>query len=162
MSKICSKQLKLVGGSVPRLRLLKILLPVLILLLATGCTGGDPTATPIPTSTPTPTPTVTPTPIPIPTHTPTPTLEGALPEELFLEITEPLDESIVSEAVIFVRGQTTPDAVISIDGQSVEVDVQGEFVAEVSLEPGPNILEIVASDLAGSQESILLSVIFIP
>ncbi len=186
MSQLWSNRLKPIGNFLPRLGLLSTLLSILVIVLATGCTGLDATDTPTDTSkaqpfTPTPTPTAlpitptathTPTPPPTPTATakpiptltatPTPTLEGALPEKLFLEIVEPADESVVNSAVIFVRGQTTPDAVISLDGQTVEVDVQGEFVAEISLEEGPNIIEIVASNLAGMQESTLLSVIYIP
>ncbi len=147
-----------------------ILMAVASGLLALACTSATPTATP--TSTPSPTPTATATAIPAPTATsiPTPTAtatatatpEGALPSELFLEITEPADESVVSQAAITVRGLTTPDAIVSVGGQTVDVDAQGEFVVEISLEPGPNIIELVASNLEGMEESTLISLIYIP
>ena len=137
-------------------------------LLTLGCTSADPTATPTsapastPTATATPAPTATsiPTPAPVPTATATP--EDSLPSELFLEITEPADESIVSQSIVTVRGLTTPDAILSVSGQTVDVDAQGGFAVEITLEPGPNIIELVASNLEGAEESALLSLIYIP
>ena len=135
-------------------------------LLALGCSSTTPTATP--TSAPSPTPTATATPAPTATSTPTPTPaatatpEGALPSELFLEITEPADESVVSQPSVTVRGLTTPDAIVSVGGQTVDVDAQGEFAVVITLEPGPNIIEMVASNLEGMEESSLISLIYIP
>ena len=135
-------------------------------LLALACTSATPTATPTSTPNPTPTATATPAPtatsIPTPTPTATATPEGALPSELFLEITEPTDESVVSQATVTVRGLTTPDAIVSVGGQTVDVDAQGGFAVEITLEPGPNIIELVASNLEGMEESTLISLIYIP
>ena len=134
--------------------------------LALACTSATPTATPTSTPNPTPTATATPAPtatsIPTPTATATATPEGALPSELFLEITEPADESVVSQATVTVRGLTTPDAIVSVGGQTIDVDAQGEFAVEITLEPGPNIIELVASNLEGMEESTLISLIYIP
>lgn len=135
-------------------------------MLALACTSATPTATPTSTPNPTPTATATPAPtatsIPTPTATATATPEGALPSELFLEITEPADESVVSQPTVTVRGLTTPDAIVSVGGQTVDVDAQGEFAVEITLEPGPNIIELVASNLEGIEESTLISLIYIP
>ena len=109
-----------------------------------------------------PAPTATPTPIPTATATPTSTLQSTLPESLFLEIVEPTDESVIHELPLVVVGRTTPDAVVSVNGQTAEVNTQGSIVALVSLEPGPNLIEVVASDLTGKQESALLAVIYLP
>ena len=154
------------------------LVPIIVLLAVSCTTAATPTFTPTPSPTPTatntPVPTSTPTPVPAPTSTLTPTptatatetpippAEEELPTELFLEIIEPINESVVSGSVILVRGLTTPDAVVSIDGQTIEVDAQGEFTVEVSLQAGPNIIELVASDLTGEQKSALLSLIYLP
>lgn len=125
-----------------------------------------PTATATPTTVPTPIPTATATPIstPIPVANPTPTLttQSALPENLFLEIVEPANESIVYDSPLAVVGRTTPDAVVSVDGKTAEVNAQGQFIALVSLAPGPNVIEVVASDLNGIQETALLALIYIP
>ncbi len=143
-----------------------VLLPACTLvLLALGCTGSDPTATPpaIPTASPVPTATTPPvSPTATSEPSPTATSQDALPEELFLEIIGPADETVVSQATIVVQGITTPDAVVSIGDETVEVDVQGEFAVQVSLEIGPNIIEVVASNMAGGQESVLLSLVYVP
>ncbi len=79
-----------------------------------------------------------------------------------MEIVEPADESVVHETPLVVVGRTIPDAVVSVNGQTVEVNAQGGVVSLVSLEPGPNLIEVVASDLTGQQETALLTVVYIP
>ena len=138
-----------------------IVAAAVVALAAAGCSGGDPTATPTPTSAPTataPPPSPTPTPMPTPTAALT-TGEG---ERLFIEIAEPADESVVSTDTVAVRGSTTADAVVSVNGAVVEVDAQGSFEAIVTLEEGPNLIEVVASDLTGAGESIDIVVVYIP
>ena len=75
---------------------------------------------------------------------------------------EPTNESIVYDSTLALVGRTTPDAVVSVNGMTAEVNAQGQFVALVSLEPGPNVIEVVASDLNGTQETALLALIHIP
>ena len=111
---------------------------------------------------PEPTPTATPTPTPTPTLISSSTLETPLSETLFLEIAEPPNESIVTVSTVMVRGRTTPDAVVSINGETVEVNVQGDFSLPLSPEPGPNLIEVVASDLDGKQQTAILAIIFVP
>lgn len=129
-----------------RPRLAGVAIIFTVLLLAVACGNGD--ATPTAQS---PSPTPTPTEIP----------QATLPEELFLEVSEPADESVVTEATVTVRGSTTPDAVVSIDGIAVGVDANGVFVADVTLVEGPNVIEVVASDLSGAQESAQIAVIYL-
>ncbi len=139
-----------------------IVAAAVVALAAAGCSGGDPTATPTPTSAPTAT---APPPSPTPTAPP-PTATAALTpgegERLFIEIAEPADESVVSTDTVAVRGSTTADAVVSVNGAVVEVDAQGSFEAIVTLEEGPNLIEVVASDLTGAGESIDIVVVYIP
>ena len=153
-----------------RTAVLRIVPVVLVVaLVAAGCTTVAPTATPTLTPSPTPTATLMPTSTPTVASTPTatPTMEAAtptvtpLPTELFLDILEPADESVVSQSPVVVRGRTTPDATVSVSGQAVEVDVNGEFIVEVALAPGPNIIEFAASNLEGKQETALLSLIYL-
>ena len=98
--------------------------------------------------------------------TPTPTAAAALTpgegERLFIVILEPEDESVVSTETVAVRGTTTADAVVSVNGAVVEVDAQGSFEAIVTLEEGPNLIEVVASDLTGAGESRDIVVVYIP
>ena len=83
----------------------------------------------------------------------------ASPDSLFLEITAPRDEIVLNESSLVVLGQTVADAVVSVNGQSVEPDANGSFAVTVALEQGPNAIEIIASDFQGNQESRVISVI---
>ena len=128
---------------------------VIIVIGILGCSRESATPTPPPTSTSIP-PTATATDAPaLPTPTPT-------PEPFFLLVTEPVGDSIVNSSSVTVTGSTTPDAVVSINGESTEVDIDGAFSAEVILEEGPNSVEVVASNLQGDQESVILALIYLP
>ena len=88
--------------------------------------------------------------------------QPTLPESLFLEILEPADETVVTDSTLVVVGRTTPDAVVSVAEQTVDVNAEGDFVALVTLDSGPNVIEVAASDLSGTQETSLLAVIYLP
>ena len=160
------------------------------LLLLVSCRGEDPTGTPFPTVEPTvaptifiaPTPTSTPsptftpippTPTPSPTPSPTPTLAPTptpaptpIPQslELSLQVTSPEDNVVVKSAQLDVMGTTSPDATVSVNGQLATVDPSGEFgtAAPLHLLEGPNLIEVIASDLNGDVRAVVLTVIFIP
>ena len=133
------------------------LVTVLLLVIVVACVPAPAEIAPSPTPTPTPTPAPTSTPTPELTPTPTPASIG-----FFLKVTEPKDESIVTSSVIPVGGTTSPDAVVSVNGEVVEVDERGNFTTMVTLEEGPNIIEVIASDFEGNKESTILAVIYIP
>ena len=134
-----------------------------------------PTAVPVPTPTPaptrvppTPTPAATPTPAPTPTPSPTSTPAPTpapppihQPAELFLEVSEPQDNGVVGTPDIIVSGRSSPDATVSVNGQVAEVDAEGSFSTPepVTLQEGPNAIEVIASDLAGGAETMVLTVI---
>ena len=132
-------------------------------LMALGLILAAFTRAPVPTSVPSPT--VTPvatsapgvSPTPIGTATPA-SIEA--PATFFLEIVTPKDESVVQEASVQVRGRTVPDAVVSVNGQPVEVDASGNFTAQVTLEKGPNAIEVISSDFRGNQQSRVISLIY--
>ncbi len=135
------------------------------------------TPTPIPTSTPTATPvapSVTPTPTevkPLPTSTPTatpvapsatPTPTAVKPPIFFLRVTGPQNEAIVNIATIEVTGETTPDAAVSVNGQFIEVDASGRFKTTITLVPGVNTIDVVASDFTGRRASAeVLTILYI-
>ena len=110
-------------------------------------------ATPSPTSTPTITPPGSPTAIPV---------SNVKTYTLTLEIEGLSDESIVRGDSIVARGQTSPDAIVSINGVIVPVDENGRFEVPMMLDPGPNVIEVVASDLDGNQVSTVLAVVSLP
>ncbi len=78
----------------------------------------------------------------------------------FLLIIEPKDQSIVSESPVRLFGRTRPDAVVSVNGINVPVDELGIFSTRVALEPGPNIIEVVATQGDGKILSAIIAVIF--
>lgn len=120
---------------------------------------AQPTATVISaTATPTVIPT-TATTVPPATATPVPDATGAF----FLHIAEPLDgEAFVSTSTFDVVGRTSVDALVSVNDIFPDVEVDGTFTATVTLDEGPNVIEVVASTSAGDEASIVLLIIYEP
>jgi hypothetical protein len=52
--------------------------------------------------------------------------------------------------------------VVSVNGDLVEVDAGGRFQTTVTLDEGPNIIEVVASDENGKELGVILHVIYEP
>ena len=142
----------------------------------------EPTATPQPLATPVP---LTPTPIPIPTIAPTPTaisvstpvptivptveteiLIGSTPNSGTFNLSLDFDgignESVVRSDRVLLHGVTSADATVSVNGVILEVQSDGTFEITLPLEPGPNIVDIVASDLEGNSINSSLAIISIP
>ncbi|MBN4064496.1 hypothetical protein JYU04_02025 [Dehalococcoides mccartyi] len=72
------------------------------------------------------------------------------------------DESIVRSDTVLLRGQTSADAIVSVNDVIVEVQGDGTFELTLVLEPGPNFVDVVASNLDGSVISSSLAIISIP
>ena len=142
----------------------------------------DPTATLQPSVTPVP---LTPTPLPIPTialiptpisvSTPVPTIApavetvipiGSTPNSgtfnLSLDFEGIGNESVVRSDRVLLHGVTSADATVSVNGVILEVQADGTFELTLPLEPGPNIVDIVASDLEGNSINSSLAIISIP
>lgn len=137
------------------------IITLLVITLACGKPAPTPTPTPVPpTATPTPRP-PTSTPVP-PTATPTPApTPTPLPRVFFLQVEQPQDESVVTTSPITVTGATQPDATVSVSGNLVTVNERGRFTTTVNLTEGPNVIDIVASDLSGNQLSKTLAIIYL-
>jgi len=80
----------------------------------------------------------------------------------FLTMTQPTDEGIINADKVEVIGITVPRAVVSVNGTLAEVDAEGNFSMMVVLEEGPNLIEVIGSDLEGNQESRTLATIYVP
>ncbi|MCH7656339.1 MAG: hypothetical protein IIC95_10230 [Chloroflexi bacterium] len=166
-----------------RLRAAGIALAVLGALTIAACSADEPTPTsaPAPTDTPRPTPTATPAatatatpvpptatatavPTPTPTATPVPTPTSTpAPEDFVLHIIEPVaEETLTTNPTLLVSGRTRVDAVVSVNDTFVEPDINGLFSTELTLDDGPNIVEVVASISTGEQLSVVLVVIYEP
>jgi hypothetical protein len=128
----------------------------LVIAVSIGCASGSPpsSATPGPVGS---------TDVPMPAPTATEESPAAVkPEEFFLSVSSPKNESVVDRSSVEVRGSTTVDAVVTVNGQVIEVGPEGDFTAPADLEEGPNAIEIIASDFAGHEKVLALSVIYIP
>jgi len=100
-----------------------------------------------------------------PTEAPAPPSESPQSpqlQELLLELEEPQDESVVNTSPIRVTGTTIPDTQVTINGQVISVDDQGNFAAMVELEEGPNVIEITAIDQQETEANRILTLIYLP
>ncbi len=80
----------------------------------------------------------------------------------FLTLMSPATGTIATRPRIEVLGATELEATLTLDGKPLKVDGDGSFVAEVALEPGENMIEVVAIDLAGNTSRRSQSVIYRP
>jgi len=118
--------------------LLATISSVLLTVFSAACTGSESPTTDLP---------ITP----------------VMPEtNFFLTVTQPTNESITDAGKVQVIGITVPGAVVSVNGDVAEVDKEGNFTMTVFLEEGPNLIEVVASDLDGHQKNYSSTIIFVP
>lgn len=71
--------------------------------------------------------------------------------KLFLNIVSPADKSSITGAETTVTGETLPTAIVSVNGILVKVGADGSFSSSVQLELGPNVVQVVASDISDNQ-----------
>ena len=76
---------------------------------------------------------------------------------------EGLDENrVIRSETALLRGITSVGAIVSVNGVILEVQYDGTFELTLILDEGPNIVDVVASDLDGSQVNSSLVIISIP
>ena len=85
---------------------------------------------------------------------------GGVP--LTLQVTSPQDGAVVNTAQVVITGTSTPGAVVTVDQDIIVVGADGQFQSTVSLDQGPNIIEIVASDDLGNEKTIDLTIDYEP
>ena len=136
------------------------MIPALIFLL-TACT-------PTPTAVPSASTTNSNTPIPqeiIPTLIPqaTPNIDSANSSaSLWLQVVSPQAEAVVNTPQVDVIGSAPTGTVVSVNDDIFLVGDDQQFKTIVSLEEGPNLIEIVASDDNGNETSLILTVTYEP
>ena len=84
------------------------------------------------------------------------------PQPFFLIITEPLDQTFAVQPTIPLVGRTTAGTVVTVNGVAVPVDVSGVFSTTITLEPGPNIIEVLGTSTDGEELDALVAVIYRP
>jgi cytoskeletal protein RodZ len=75
-----------------------------------------------------------------------------------LEIDSPANQVVVVENRVDVLGKTDPDATVTINGISVLVRSDGKFFDQVDLEPGVNVITIVATSRLGKTATVVREV----
>jgi hypothetical protein len=85
------------------------------------------------------------------------------PSSLFvITVDSPREGETVRATPLTVRGQTTPGAVVSANDVVAIADAGGRFSLTVPLDPGPNVLEIIASKTTGEQVFAILTILYQP
>ena len=74
----------------------------------------------------------------------------------------PRDGIEVRQRDLPVSGVTKPDAVVLVNGISVEVNALGIYSAVVVLEDDTNLIEVVATDIFGNLRSQTIAVFYTP
>lgn len=77
-----------------------------------------------------------------------------------LQVTTPQDGAVVNTPQIQVSGTASPGAVVSVNDIILIVGVDGTFATTVSLDSGPNLIEVVASNDSGDQKTVDLTVTY--
>lgn len=84
------------------------------------------------------------------------------PQPFLLLIIEPEDQSIVSDGTVTLSGRTGPEAVVTVRGVGVTVDDLGLFSTMLTLNVGPNIIDVLATNTDGRVLSAVIAVIYRP
>ncbi len=78
-----------------------------------------------------------------------------------VNITQPQDQSVVRTSPVTVSGSAPEGIKVMINGNSVTMD-NNRFSASVSLETGPNIIEVLARDSRGGETSRYIHIVYVP
>lgn len=86
------------------------------------------------------------------------------PVSLFLEVSNPEDDTLVYDDNIIISGKTSPDLAVIITTNNTQAGLQsgkdGEFSKVLSLSPGVNLIEVTAFDAEGNTKSVTKSVFY--
>jgi hypothetical protein len=79
---------------------------------------------------------------------------------LWLRLFTPKDGDIVNQKVINVSGQAPVETVISLNEDIILVGNEGSFSIPVTLDEGPNVIELVASNVDGDIIELVLTIVY--
>ena len=99
-----------------------------------------------------------------PTFVPATPTSGSSPngEALSLVVLSPIDGAIVTTSQVEVTGTASPGAVVTVNDSILLVGEDGKFETTISLDEGPNLIEIVTSNDAGDETTLELTVTYAP
>jgi glucodextranase-like protein len=81
---------------------------------------------------------------------------------LSLQVLSPQDGAVVNTAQVQVTGTAAPGEVVSVNDDVITIGADGGFQSTVTLSEGPNLIEIIASNDAGAETSVELTVTYTP
>jgi len=84
------------------------------------------------------------------------------PQPFILIVNKPENLSVVSDSIVQIIGVTSPDAVVSVNGVTIDVDLGGIFETTLTLGPDLNFIDVLATDSQGKVLSTTLSVFYAP
>jgi hypothetical protein len=79
-------------------------------------------------------------------------------DSLPLTVSQPKDNATVGIGEVVVLGKTSPQAIVSVGDQAEIAGDDGSFSITVSVEEGPNMLDVIASNDNGDEVEVLLLV----
>lgn len=81
-------------------------------------------------------------------------------EGLLLQVDSPLGDDVVSNNLLQVSGRASPGASVSVNGRMANRGDGGTFTIDINLNEGPNLVEVIASGLAGNQREAVFLVVY--
>lgn len=81
---------------------------------------------------------------------------------LWVKVLSHQDGDTVNTPTITIKGQAPADAVVTVNDDIILVSSDQSFEAEVKLDPGPNLIEIVASDVNDNEVYLPLTIDYEP
>lgn len=88
--------------------------------------------------------------------------EPAIEEGLYLEVTNPVDGSSVSNPTLGLSGKTEANAEVFINESELTADSAGNFSTTITLDEGENIIVVTASDNEGNYAEKSITVTYEP
>lgn len=92
----------------------------------------------------------------------TQTNEPVVAQPLSVHVTSPLDGDIVNTSQVDVIGSAPAGAIVSVNDDILIVGDGQQFKSTVTLDEGPNLIEIIASDDSGNETYLELIVTYEP
>ena len=75
-----------------------------------------------------------------------------------LKVTDPADAADIKTDTVTVKGQTVPGATVSVNDIVGTADAGGNFSVTISLDQGPNAIDVIATDESGKEGEVLIIV----
>ena len=84
------------------------------------------------------------------------------PQPFILIVNKPEDLSVLTNRTVQLIGVTSPDAVVSVNGVTIDVDLGGIFETILTLDPDLNFIDVLATNSQGEVLGTTLSVFYAP